>query len=56
METKEAANGALVSEMVITNTGPEHAGEYRCHARNLYGNDELIFKLFVKGRNEYSNN
>lgn len=39
----------MMSEVTITHAGPEHAGEYRCLARNLYGSDELIFRLFVKG-------
>ncbi|KAM3964353.1 cell adhesion molecule Dscam2 [Aphomia sociella] len=50
IETKDAGNGAMISEVSISHAGPEHAGEYRCLARNLYGSDELIFRLFVKER------
>ncbi|CAG9786252.1 unnamed protein product [Diatraea saccharalis] len=50
VEVRDSGNGALVSEIAIAHAGPEHAGEYRCLARNLYGTDELLFKLFVKER------
>lgn len=49
IETRDISNGAMTSEITIAHTGPEHAGEYRCLARNLYGTDELTFRLFVKG-------
>ncbi|XP_052759492.1 cell adhesion molecule Dscam2-like isoform X1 [Galleria mellonella] len=50
IETKDTGNGVILSEITITHAGPEHAGEYRCLARNLYGSDELIYRLFVKER------
>ncbi|KAL4709858.1 hypothetical protein ACJJTC_003821 [Scirpophaga incertulas] len=50
VETRENANGGQISEVIIAHAGPEHAGEYRCLARNLYGTDELNFRLFVKER------
>ncbi|XP_063362199.1 cell adhesion molecule Dscam2-like isoform X1 [Cydia amplana] len=50
IETRDTGNGAKVSEITITHAGPEHAGEYRCLARNLYGNDELVYRLYVKER------
>ncbi|RVE41964.1 hypothetical protein evm_013388 [Chilo suppressalis] len=50
VETRDNGNGGLVSEVAIAHAGPEHAGEYRCLARNLYGTDELLFRLFVKER------
>lgn len=50
VENRDVSNGALTSEITIAHSGPEHAGEYRCLARNLYGSDELIFRLFVKGK------
>lgn len=46
---RDLGNGAMTSEITITHAGPEHAGDYRCMARNLYGTDELLFRLFVKG-------
>jgi hypothetical protein len=49
VETRDNSNGGLISEVMIAHAGPEHAGEYRCLARNLYGSDELLFRLFVKG-------
>lgn len=49
VETRDINNGALTSEITIAHAGPEHAGEYRCLARNLYGSDELLYRLFVKG-------
>lgn len=49
VETKDVGNGMITSEITINHAGPEHAGDYRCLARNLYGNDELLFRLFVKG-------
>lgn len=50
VEVRDAGNGMMISELTINHAAPEHAGEYRCHARNLYGNDELAFRLFVKGK------
>ncbi|XP_072932101.1 cell adhesion molecule Dscam2-like [Epargyreus clarus] len=50
VEMRDIGNGAMTSEITITHAGPEHAGDYRCLARNLYGSDELIFRLFVKER------
>lgn len=50
VETRDTSSGVLSSEVMIAHTGPEHAGEYRCLARNLYGSDELIYRLFVKGK------
>ncbi|XP_038212053.1 Down syndrome cell adhesion molecule-like protein Dscam2 [Zerene cesonia] len=50
VEMRDLGNGAMMSEITITHAGPEHAGDYRCLARNLYGTDELIFRLFVKER------
>ncbi|KAI8435829.1 hypothetical protein MSG28_004046 [Choristoneura fumiferana] len=50
IETRDTGNGGMVSEITITHAGPEHAGEYRCLARNLYGNDELMYRLYVKER------
>ncbi|KAI5651983.1 immunoglobulin domain-containing protein [Phthorimaea operculella] len=50
VETRDISNGAMTSEITITHSGPEHAGEYKCLARNLYGSDELVFRLFVKER------
>lgn len=49
VEMRDLGNGAMTSEITITHAGPEHAGDYRCLARNLYGTDELVFRLFVKG-------
>ncbi|KAL0892915.1 hypothetical protein ABMA27_014593 [Loxostege sticticalis] len=50
VETRDTGNGGIMSEVTIAHAGPEHAGEYRCLARNLYGTDELLFRLFVKER------
>ncbi|XP_063825275.1 cell adhesion molecule Dscam2-like [Ostrinia nubilalis] len=50
VETRDTGNGGITSEVTIAHAGPEHAGEYKCLARNLYGTDELIFRLFVKER------
>lgn len=50
IENRETGSGTMQSEVTIPHAGPEHAGEYRCLARNLYGSDELLFKLFVKER------
>ncbi|XP_041978184.1 Down syndrome cell adhesion molecule-like protein Dscam2 isoform X2 [Aricia agestis] len=50
VEMRDIGNGAMTSEITIAAAGPEHAGEYRCLARNLYGSDELLFRLFVKER------
>ncbi|XP_037872857.1 cell adhesion molecule Dscam2 isoform X2 [Bombyx mori] len=50
IETRDTNSGIITSEMTINHAGPEHAGEYRCLARNLYGADELVFRLFVKER------
>ncbi|XP_045529464.1 Down syndrome cell adhesion molecule-like protein Dscam2 isoform X2 [Pieris brassicae] len=50
VEMRDLGNGAMMSEITITHAGPEHAGDYRCLARNLYGTDELVFRLFVKER------
>ncbi|XP_045771663.1 Down syndrome cell adhesion molecule-like protein Dscam2 [Maniola jurtina] len=50
VEMRDLGNGAMTSEITITHAGPEHAGDYRCMARNLYGTDELLFRLFVKER------
>lgn len=49
VEMRDLGNGAMTSEITISHAGPEHAGDYRCMARNLYGSDELMFRLFVKG-------
>ncbi|CAH2037690.1 unnamed protein product, partial [Iphiclides podalirius] len=50
VETKDIGNGMTTSEITITHAGPEHAGDYQCLARNLYGNDAILFRLFVKER------
>ncbi|KAJ8730195.1 hypothetical protein PYW07_017233 [Mythimna separata] len=50
VENRETSAGAMTSEVTIPHAGPEHAGEYRCLARNLYGSDELVYRLFVKER------
>ncbi|KAJ0177118.1 hypothetical protein K1T71_007127 [Dendrolimus kikuchii] len=50
VETRDTSGGLMTSEITIPHAGPEHAGEYRCLARNLYGSDELIYRLFVKER------
>ncbi|CAG9094267.1 unnamed protein product [Plutella xylostella] len=50
VETRDAGAGSLLTELTIAHVGPEHAGEYACHARNLYGSDQLTFRLFVKER------
>lgn len=50
VENRDTGSGAMVSEVTIPHAGPEHAGEYRCLARNLYGSGELVFRLFVKGK------
>ncbi|CAH2106530.1 unnamed protein product [Euphydryas editha] len=50
VEMRDLGNGVMTSEITISHAGPEHAGDYRCMARNLYGSDELLFRLFVKER------
>ncbi|CAB3253560.1 unnamed protein product [Arctia plantaginis] len=50
VENRDTGSGTILSEVTIPHAGPEHAGEYRCLARNLYGSGELVFRLFVKER------
>ncbi|KAG6445859.1 hypothetical protein O3G_MSEX004154 [Manduca sexta] len=50
VETRDTTNGIINSEVTIAHAGPEHAGEYRCQARNLYGSDDIVYRLFVKER------
>lgn len=52
---RDLGNGGMTSEITISHAGPEHAGDYRCMARNLYGSDELLFRLFVKGQFQLNN-
>lgn len=52
---RDLGNGGMTSEITISHAGPEHAGDYRCMARNLYGSDELLFRLFVKGQIKLNN-
>ncbi|XP_050670945.1 cell adhesion molecule Dscam2-like [Leptidea sinapis] len=50
VEMRDIGNGGIVSELTINHAEPEHAGDYRCSARNLYGTDDVLFRLFVKER------